>query len=59
MWEVDSRLCGRVRFKYHDDLPEIDPLERIGLIVAETEDGSVLKCERDRDQEFQQLQRIY
>ena len=53
MWEVDSRLCGRVRFKYHDDLPEIDPLERIGLIVAETADGTVLKCERDRDQEFQ------
>ena len=41
-----------MRFKYHDDLPEID-FERIGLIVAETADGSVLKCERDRDQEFQ------
>ncbi len=53
MWEVDSRLCGRVRFKYHDDLPEIDPLERIGLIVAEIEDGTVVKCERDRDLEFQ------
>ena len=53
MWEVDSRLCGRVRFKYHDELPEIDPLERIGLIVAELEDGSVVKCERDRDLEFQ------
>lgn len=53
MWEVDSRLCGSVRFKYHDDLPEIDPLERIGLIVAETPDGSIVKCERDRDLEFQ------
>jgi len=53
MWEVDSRLCGRVHFKYHDDLPEIDPLERIGLIVAETKGGEILKCERDRDQEFQ------
>jgi superfamily II DNA or RNA helicase len=53
MWEVDSRLCGRVRFKYHEDLPEIDPLERIGLIVAETKDGTLIKCERDRDQEFQ------
>jgi superfamily II DNA or RNA helicase len=53
MWEVDSRLCGRVRFKYHDDLPEIDPLERIGLIVAQAPDGTILKCERDRDQEFQ------
>ncbi|MDA3963198.1 MAG: DEAD/DEAH box helicase [Planctomycetota bacterium] len=53
MWEVDSRLCGRVRFRYHDDLPEIDPLERIGLIVAETKGGEVLRCERDRDLEFQ------
>ena len=53
MWEVDSRLCGRVRFRYHDELPEIDPLERIGLIVAENEHGEVLKCERDRDLEFQ------
>lgn len=53
MWEVDSRLCGRVRFRYHDDLPEIDPRERIGLIVAETKEGEVLKCERDRDLEFQ------
>ncbi|MFW5845114.1 MAG: DEAD/DEAH box helicase, partial [Planctomycetota bacterium] len=53
MWEVDSRLCGRVRFRYHDELPEIDPLERIGLIVAELKDGTVVKCERDRDQEFQ------
>ena len=52
MWEVDSRLCGRVTFSYHEDLPEIDPLERIGLIVAETEDGRIIKCERDRDQEF-------
>ncbi len=53
MWEVDSRLCGQVTFRYHEDLPEIDPLERIGLIVAEAPDGTVLKCERDRDQEFQ------
>lgn len=53
MWEVDSRLCGCVKFKYHEDLPEIDPLERIGLIVAETKDGQILKCERDRDLEFQ------
>ncbi|MFW5858382.1 MAG: DEAD/DEAH box helicase [Planctomycetota bacterium] len=53
MWEVDSRLCGRVTFRYHEDLPEIDPLERIGLIVAESRKGEVLKCERDRDQEFQ------
>jgi superfamily II DNA or RNA helicase len=53
MWEVDSRLCGNVKFKYHDDLPEIDPLERIGLIVAESKDGTVIKCERDRDLEFQ------
>ncbi len=52
MYEVDSRLCGNVRFKYHDDLPEIDPLERIGMIVAETKDGQILKCERDRDQEL-------
>ena len=52
MYEVDSRLCGHVRFKYHDDLPEIDPLERIGLIVAETADGTIIKCERDRDQEL-------
>jgi superfamily II DNA or RNA helicase len=53
MYEVDSRLCGHVRFKYHDDLPEIDPLERIGLIVAETKNGMILKCERDRDLELQ------
>ncbi|MFM2089697.1 MAG: hypothetical protein RLZZ127_186 [Planctomycetota bacterium] len=59
MYEVDSRLCGHVRFKYHDDLPEIDPLERIGLIVSETKDaqgnwtGNILKCERDRDLELQ------
>ena len=53
MWEVDSRLCGNVKFRYHDDLPEIDPLERIGLIVAEAKDGSIMKCERDRDLEFQ------
>jgi superfamily II DNA or RNA helicase len=52
MYEVDSRLCGNVRFKYHDDLPEIDPLERIGLIVAESKDGTVVKCERDRDLEL-------
>lgn len=52
MWEVDSRLCGRVTFKYHDELPEIDPLERIGMIVARTAKGEVLKCERDRDLEF-------
>jgi superfamily II DNA or RNA helicase len=53
MYEVDSRLCGNVRFKYHEDLPEIDPLERIGLIVAEDKNGNVLKCERDRDLELQ------
>ncbi len=53
MWEVDSRLCGAVRFRYHEDLPEIDPLERIGLIVAENKAGEVLRCERDRDLEFQ------
>jgi superfamily II DNA or RNA helicase len=53
MYEVDSRLCGNVKFKYHDDLPEIDPLERIGLIVAEAKDGSVVRCERDRDLELQ------
>lgn len=53
MWEVDSRLCGQVTFRYHDDLPIIDPLERIGLIVAQDKLGNVLKCERDRDQEFQ------
>ena len=53
MWEVDSRLCGKVRFKYHEDLPEIDPLERIGIIVSESSEGEILKCERDRDQEFQ------
>ncbi len=53
MWEVDSRLCGRVRFKYHEDLPEVDPMERIGLIVARSPSGEILKCERDRDQEFQ------
>ena len=53
MWEVDSRLCGSVRFKYHDELPEINPLERIGVIVAETADGTIVKCERDRDLEFQ------
>ena len=53
MWEVDSRLCGRVRFRYHDELPEIDPLERIGLIVAENKEGEILRCERDRDLEFQ------
>jgi len=53
MYEVDSRLCGNVRFKYHDDLPEIDPLERIGLIVAEDKNGNIIKCERDRDLELQ------
>ncbi|MBA3710068.1 MAG: hypothetical protein H0W83_14760, partial [Planctomycetes bacterium] len=53
MYEVDSRLCGHVRFKYHDDLPEIDPLERIGLIVAEDKTGNIIKCERDRDLELQ------
>ncbi len=53
MYEVDSRLCGNVRFRYHDDLPEIDPLERIGLIVAEDKNGNILKCERDRDLELQ------
>ena len=53
MYEVDSRLCGNVRFKYHDDLPEIDPLERIGLIVAEDKAGNIIKCERDRDLELQ------
>ncbi len=53
MYEVDSRLCGNVRFKYHDDLPEIDPLERIGLIVAEDKQGNIIKCERDRDLELQ------
>lgn len=53
MYEVDSRLCGNVKFKYHDDLPEIDPLERIGLIVAEAPDGTVIRCERDRDLELQ------
>ena len=59
MYEVDSRLCGHVRFRYHDELPEIDPLERMGLIVSETKDaqghwtGQVLKCERDRDLELQ------
>ena len=53
MYEVDSRLCGQVRFKYHDDLPEVDPLERIGMIVAEAKDGTVIKCERDRDLELQ------
>ena len=38
MWEVDSRLCGRVRFKYHEDLPEIDtvliPLSGGGLAAG-------------------------
>ena len=34
-------------------LPEIDPLERIGLIVAENKDGEILRCKRDRDLEFQ------
>ena len=58
MWEVDSRLCGRVRFKYHEDLPEIDPLERIGLVVAENKDGDVIKCERDRDLEFQRCSEL-
>jgi superfamily II DNA or RNA helicase len=53
MYEVDSRLCGQVRFKYHEDLPEVDPLERIGMIVAEAKDGTVIKCERDRDLELQ------
>ncbi len=53
MFEVDSRLCGQVRFKYHEDLPEIDPLERIGMIVAAAKDGTVIKCERDRDLELQ------
>ena len=53
MYEVDSRLCGNVKFKYHEDLPEIDPLERIGLIVAEDKNGNMLKCERDRDLELQ------
>ena len=53
MYEVDSRLCGNVKFRYHDDLPEIDPLERIGLIVAEDKNGNILKCERDRDLELQ------
>ena len=53
MFEVDSRLCGQVRFKYHDELPEIDPLERIGQIVAELKDGTVVKCDRDRDLELQ------
>ena len=53
LWEVDSRLCGRVSFRYHEDLPEIDPLERIGLIVTETKQGDAIKCERDREQEFQ------
>jgi len=53
MWEVDSRLCGRVRFQYDEQLPEINPLERIGLIVASLKNGEVVKCERDRDQEFQ------
>jgi superfamily II DNA or RNA helicase len=53
MYEVDSRLCGNVKFKYHEDLPEIDPLERIGLIVAEDKTGNILKCERDRDLELQ------
>ncbi len=52
MYEVDSRLCGHVRFKYHEDMPEIDPLERIGMIVAENKEGVVLKCERDRDLEL-------
>jgi len=41
-----------VRFRYHDDLPEIDPLERIGLIVAQDKEGNVVKCERDRDLEL-------
>jgi len=53
MFEVDSRLCGQVKFKYHEDLPEVDPLERIGMIVAEGKDGTILKCERDRDLELQ------
>jgi superfamily II DNA or RNA helicase len=53
MYEVDSRLCGQVRFKYHDELPEVDPLERIGMIVAEAKDGTIIKCERDRDLELQ------
>jgi superfamily II DNA or RNA helicase len=53
MFEVDSRLCGQVKFKYHEDLPEVDPLERIGMIVAETKDGTIIKCERDRDLELQ------
>ena len=53
MYVVDSRLCGNVRFRYHDDMPEIDPLERIGLIVAEGKDGQIYKCERDRDLELQ------
>jgi len=53
MYEVDSRLCGHVRFRYHEDLPEIDPLERIGLIVAEDRHGNIIKCERDRDLELQ------
>ncbi len=52
MYEVDSRLCGNVRFRYHDELPEIDPLERIGLIVAQDKEGNVVKCERDRDLEL-------
>lgn len=54
LWEIDSRLCGQVSFRYHEDLPVIDPRERIGLIVAEkTTTGELIKCERDRDLEFQ------
>lgn len=53
MYEVDSRLCGNVKFRYHEDMPEIDPLERIGLIIAELKDGTVIKCDRDRDLELQ------
>lgn len=52
LFEVDSRLCGQVRFRYHEELPEIDPRERIGVIVAEGRDGQIIKCERDREQEL-------
>ena len=41
-----------MRFRYHEELSEIDPLERIGLIVAENKEGEV-PAVRDRDLEFQ------